>query len=113
MGKASKRCWFSKLTDAQLVALAQAVGIAAAPGATHTLVARLHANALAAPYGKTYLSPIGTTSDDGGWYFELATDRELLATRLEEELSGKSTPGGFQVRVGPFLADDLRRVLDG
>ncbi len=27
------------------------------------------------------------------------TDRELLATRLEEELSGKSTPGGFQVRV--------------
>ena len=76
MGKASKRCWFSKLTDAQLVALAQAVGIAAAPGATHTLVARLHANALAAPYGKTYLSPIGTTSDDGGWYFELATDRD-------------------------------------
>jgi PAS domain S-box-containing protein len=27
------------------------------------------------------------------------TDRDLLATRLEEELSGKSTPGGFQVRV--------------
>ncbi len=26
-------------------------------------------------------------------------DRELLATRLEEEISGKTTPGGFQVRV--------------
>ena len=26
-------------------------------------------------------------------------DRELLFARLEEELSGKSTPGGFQVRV--------------
>lgn len=27
------------------------------------------------------------------------SDRDLLATKLEEELSGKSTPGGFQVRV--------------
>jgi PAS domain S-box-containing protein len=27
------------------------------------------------------------------------SDRELLASKLEEELSGKSTPGGFQVRV--------------
>ena len=27
------------------------------------------------------------------------TDREQLASRLEDELSGKSTPGGFQVRV--------------
>ncbi len=26
-------------------------------------------------------------------------DRELLAARLEEEISGKTTPGGFQVRV--------------
>ena len=26
-------------------------------------------------------------------------DRELLTSKLEEELSGKSTPGGFQVRV--------------
>lgn len=26
-------------------------------------------------------------------------DRELLASRLEEELSGRSSPGGFQVRV--------------
>ncbi len=26
-------------------------------------------------------------------------DRELLAARLEEELSGRTTPGGFQVRV--------------
>ena len=27
------------------------------------------------------------------------TDREQLASRLEDELSGKTTPGGFQVRV--------------
>ncbi len=27
------------------------------------------------------------------------SDRDLLASKLEEELSGKSTPGGFQVRV--------------
>jgi len=27
------------------------------------------------------------------------SDREMLATKLEEELSGKFTPGGFQVRV--------------
>jgi PAS domain S-box-containing protein len=27
------------------------------------------------------------------------SDRELLASKLEEELSGKGTPGGFQVRV--------------
>ena len=27
------------------------------------------------------------------------SDRELLTSKLEEELSGKSTPGGFQVRV--------------
>lgn len=69
----SKRCWFSKLTDAQLYSLAQAVGIEPAP--RFALIARLYNSALAAPYGKTYLSPIGMTMEGGG-YCELETDRD-------------------------------------
>ena len=72
MGKAS-RCWFSKLSESQLLALASAVGIAAAPRAA--LIAGLYGSALAAPYGTTYLSPISMTADDGT-YFELETERD-------------------------------------
>ena len=72
MGKAS-RCWFSKLSEPQLHALAHAMGIAAAPRAA--LIASLYGSALAAPYGKTYLSPISMTTDDGA-YFELETERD-------------------------------------
>jgi hypothetical protein len=81
MGKASKRSWFSKLTDAQLVELAESVGIdiagcAAAPRTRWraALVARLHANVLATPYGLTYLSP----TNFGSWW-ELETDRDGIS----------------------------------
>ena len=39
---------------------------------------------------------VGLTSPFPYWPED---DRELLAARLEEEISGKTTPGGFQVRV--------------
>ena len=74
MGK-SKRCWFSKLSEAQLQALAHAAGVVASAAPRQALIASLYGSALAAPYGMTYLSPISMTTDDGS-YFELETDRD-------------------------------------
>ena len=67
MGKikaANARCWFSKLSVEQVVALAAAVGMSGCD-----LVTRLHAHPLAAPYGLTFKAPVYAYGS--GSYFEL------------------------------------------
>ena len=79
MGKskaANNRCWFSKLSVEQVVALAEAVGMTGCD-----LVTRLHAHPLAAPYGMTFKAPVYAYGS--GSYYEVDTG-EASGLSVEE-----------------------------
>ena len=99
----ASRCWFTKLSIEQVVALAAAVGMTGCD-----LVTRLHAHPLAAPYGVIYKAPTFYPDGSHGTPGEgLSTD--VLVAMCKHR--GLPTSGTRYTRVHTLLKHDAKAAV--